>query len=152
LGRDRDPHLVGDVQTITANEGLLGHKHLDVALELELQVGGQRAHIGHAALQDVTPGGRKRPGTNFLALALGQIGLAEQPENKEQRQRGNNESWQKTVPTSKSSTDLYLGMKRAFFNRPKYGHVHHPSVVADKALLTKYMSTAPLPFASTLPR
>jgi hypothetical protein len=60
LRRDGQPDAVVDHQAGATDEGLFGKEHLDVALELQLQVGRQALQQGHTLLQDAPPGGRER--------------------------------------------------------------------------------------------
>ena len=90
--------FVGDLQAIAPDNGLFSQKNLDVPLELQLQVGWQRAKEGYSAFEDGAPGRRKRTGPDRLAFALQQVGLAQEPSHEQQGQAGEDESRQRSVP------------------------------------------------------
>ncbi len=91
LGRDRDPHLVGDDEPFAAYKHLLGEEDLDVLPQLDLQVGRQPADIGDAPPENVAPCGRKRPARHPPAPAQDAIGLAREPRGEQQDQNGDDE-------------------------------------------------------------
>ena len=87
LGGDRDAHLIGDGLALAADEGLLGDKDMDVALELKLQVSRQEGHRGHALAQDAPPRHRERPIPKPGTTALDPPRLRDQRRNAPQRSR-----------------------------------------------------------------
>jgi hypothetical protein len=60
-------------QTVAADEGLLGDEHLDVLLQLQLQVDRQLPHLRHTLAQDGAP---RRAGRAGCAASGGAIRCA----------------------------------------------------------------------------
>src|SRR5438132_237474 len=56
LRRDRDAHLVGDLLPGATDERFLRDEHLDVLLELALEVARNEAEVGDASNENVAPG------------------------------------------------------------------------------------------------
>jgi hypothetical protein len=55
LRRDRDAHLLCDLQAVAAGEFLLAEEDLHVAFELRAQIAGKTQVCGHAMLEDGAP-------------------------------------------------------------------------------------------------
>src|SRR5439155_6133660 len=87
LRRDRDAHLVGDLLPGATDERFLRDEHLDVLLELALEVARKEAEVGDASIENVAPGRGERPRAQALAAALDDERLADHPRHEGQEHR-----------------------------------------------------------------
>src|SRR5258706_6662003 len=91
LRGDRDAYLVRDLLAGATGESLLGNDQLNVAIELALEIGGEQAEVGNAAVEDFTPGGGEGTGADVLAAALDPERLGDDPGNEEGEEGGEEE-------------------------------------------------------------
>jgi len=88
LGGDGDPYFFSDRLAAAPDEGLFRDEHLDVALELELQIRRQARSCGHTAAQDAAPSRRKGLRSQSVAATLGPPRLRHQAHHAQQHDGG----------------------------------------------------------------